>query len=56
LSFEGLTETDEDLLEAATLHYYTYPQAEGSSCQIDRFECYPLKKNSDESVIMNGAL
>ena len=42
LSFEDLTEADQDLLASATIHYYTHPQFEGSSCEIDRFECYPL--------------
>ena len=42
LSFDGLSEKDQELLKTAKLHYYSSPQEDGTSCEIDRFNCYPL--------------
>jgi len=41
LTFENISEADQVALEASTLHYYYKPET-GTTCEIDRFDCYPL--------------
>jgi len=41
LTFENISEADQVALEASTLHYYYKPE-NGTTCEIDRFDCYPL--------------
>jgi len=41
LTMDGITETDQEALESATLYYYSEPTT-GTTCEVDRFDCYPL--------------
>mgnify|MGYP006944948581 CR=1 FL=1 len=41
ITFNGVTGDDQKSLESATLHYYVLQETE-TTCEIDRFDCYPL--------------
>jgi len=41
LTFEGVSESDQNAIEQSTVHYYQ-DHVIGATCLVDRFECYPL--------------
>lgn len=43
VTFNGISEKDQEALSGSTLHYYSTP-AEATTCEVDRFECYPLDR------------
>jgi len=40
LTFEGVSESDQNAIEKSTLYYYQDPVV-GATCLVDRFDCYP---------------
>jgi len=40
VTFEGVSEADKALISKCVLHYYVTPAGD-TSCQVDRFDCYP---------------